>query len=1548
MWVCLLNLTERMRKFLKWVGIVILSPILLFVLVALLLYLPPLQDYAVTQVTDLVAEATGMRMKIGKVRLAFPLNLVVEGAEVNNDKQNLQMQVGRLQIDVEVLPLLHKEVDIEGIRLQNASFDTGEMVATMRLKGDVGNLYLRSKGVDLNTSTLMLNELSVKEANIQLAFKDTVTPEDTTSSSTPWNIQWRKINLEQVALAMQLNDSVSVSTSVGQLGLYDGNVNLAKNAYSLRKLVLDNTSLAYDADTLAAHSKGLDASHIALQDVAIQLDSIHYAGKDISLGIGRLEAKERSGLRIVSGKGQLRSDNEALHLTGLCLQTADSYLDGSAQVDWDAIETADKGNMKLRLLAGLGKNDLMACMDSLPQTFAQEYPNKPLTMRMSMDGNMKRLRLTSLQAELEDAFKFLAQGEVREVMDSLHRSGQLNLEAETGSLAFLTTLVDPLASGTVAIPEGIQLVGNAGIEGGLYEADLSLTTDTGRVSLQASYQDKPMAYKAKLAVDSLQLHEFLPKDSIYYLSLNVDLDGKGMDFYSPHTRVKLNAVLDTLQYGSLCLSDMTLNGSLEQGVAAVTLNSDNALLKICTRLDGHLSKENVDGNLLVDVQSLDWHGLRLTENPINTAFRFSLDARSDWQKLIAVKGALQQIKVTTPKQQFIPKELFFDVYTQSDSTYADVSAGDFEMQLNASSHWEDILNCLTAVSTTLTQQLDDRHIDLNELKPHLPELCLKLDSGADNPINNFLKMNGFAYNRLFVDVDTSPEEGINGDSYLYALQNDSLCLDTLRFGVRQDSAQLKFFSEVSNAPTNKRFVFDAMLQGVVHDQGARLELNYLDDKKKKGVQLGFGVDMVEDGFRGYFFPEHPVIAYHRFNLNDANYLLLRKNGRIEGDVELLTDDGMGLRLYSTPNEEAQQDLTLNLYKFDIGELVSVIPYAPRVTGLLDTEVHYVQNGDRPSFLAETSVERLTYEQSPIGNISNSTIYLPKENKTHYVETRLSKDDEEILVLQGDYKETDNGLLDMSMVLEHFPLDVANSFIPDKMATLEGDVDGTLTVKGAVDRPVVNGKVMLDSVFVASDVYGVRFRFDNRPVTITNSRMRFDQFNIYTQSKDPFNIDGTVNFANLDKVRLDLRMRATDYELVNAPRKKNSVVYGKVYVDFFSSLSGTLDQLKMRGYMNVQGKTDVTYVLKDTPLTVEDRLSDLVTFVNFNDTVTLASAEKKERALSGMDLLLNVQVDTGAELRVDLSANQESYVELRGGGNLAMQYTPQGDLLLSGKYTLSSGEMKYELPVIPLKTFTIKNGSFVEFTGDPMNPNMNISATERVKAQVAEDEVSRSVSFDVGVAITNTLENMGLEFTLEAPEDMTVQNQLAAMSKEERGKMAVAMLATGMYIGANGSTSGFNTNNALNSFLQSEISNIAGNALKTVDISVGMEDETSADGSSRTNYSFRFAKRFWNNRVSVVIGGRISSGNDAEDSGRDQSFIDDISLEYRLDDSGTRYIRLFHNKNYESVLEGEVTKTGVGVVLRKKMTRLGELFIFKKRKNQIMNRKPTSDDGKKEL
>ena len=127
-----------------------------------------------------------------------------------------------------------------------------------------------------------------------------------------------------------------------------------------------------------------------------------------------------------------------------------------------------------------------------------------------------------------------------------------------------------------------------------------------------------------------------------------------------------------------------------------------------------------------------------------------------------------------------------------------------------------------------------------------------------------------------------------------------------------------------------------------------------------------------------------------------------------------------------------------------------------------------------------------------------------------------------------------------------------------------------------------------------------------------------------------------------------------------------------------------------------------------------------------------------------------------------------------------------------------------------------------------------------------------VNFDVSIVVKNRLDNLSLAFEIDAPDDAEVQNQLASMSADERGKQAIAMLATGLYLANSGSSGGggLNMGSALNSILSSQINALAGN-LKNASFSMGVEDHDAADaGGKRTDYSFRYSQRFFNDRFQM--------------------------------------------------------------------------------------------------
>ena len=198
-----------------------------------------------------------------------------------------------------------------------------------------------------------------------------------------------------------------------------------------------------------------------------------------------------------------------------------------------------------------------------------------------------------------------------------------------------------------------------------------------------------------------------------------------------------------------------------------------------------------------------------------------------------------------------------------------------------------------------------------------------------------------------------------------------------------------------------------------------------------------------------------------------------------------------------------------------------------------------------------------------------------------------------------------------------------------------------------------------------------------------------------------------------------------------------------------------------------------------------------------------------------------------------------------------------------------------------------------------------------------------------ITIKNNLEAPDLIFDLEAPNDVNIQNELQSMSADERSKAAITMLATGMYMGNSGAGNGLTMGAALNSILQSQINSLAGSASNS-SFSVGIEDRSMQTGATQTDYTFRYSQRLFNDRVQIIIGGKISTGRQATNDMN--SFIDNVSVEYRLDSGGTRYVRAFHKKNYENILEGEISETGVGFLFRKKLDSLSDLWMWGRKKN----------------
>ena len=1469
-----------MKKAFWWLLGILLSPVLLFLVLVGLLYLPPVQNWAVDKVADIASEKLGMEISVGHVQLSFPLDLAIDDFKMIHGTDTIA-DMEHMVVDVQLRPLLHKQIIINELEINNTRLNTNGFIDATRIKGDFKRLALKSRGIDLDRQTVWVNGARLEEARLDILLNDSV-PEDTTTSDNRWKIQADSLIIARSDLQLHMpGDSIDAAAHMGQLTVRDLLADLATPVYRVGSVDWTGGALAYN-------------------NISVPSFDIH--------------------------TGALTMQNDSISIPSFHLKTPDSGLTVSLDMPLSLTDSIAPGQLRLNMNAQLARQDLQPFMGSLPKAMQERWPQYPLSISGQLKGNLNYMEFADLDVSLPTAFTAQADGFVANLDDMKRLRADVQFKAETQNLNFVTATLPRDVQRNYRLPSGIRAEGRVKADGAQYSADVTAREGKGTVKLKGNLNADLMRYDAHVNVKNLNVHHFMPRDSIYTVTADITAKGQGTDLFSPRTSLEADARIAHLGYGSWNLDNLTAQARLKNGRGQADVVSHNALVNGRVALDALMSKQRLDGTLTADLNQVDFYKMQLTDHPLAIGLCGHVDINSDLKKSHHISGLFNDLTLRDSSKTYRPEDIGLLVNARPDTTYARIQSGDFIVKLDASGDYERLLKQCTVLSDSVAEQLSLRVIDQPAIRRLLPTMKLHVESKRNNPLANILKSaQDMEFQDLLFDMDASPETGLNGSGYIHALTVSNVRLDTINFRLTQRKERLSFGGQVRNNKKNPDFVFNALFDGVLQERGATFGVRYFDADNKLGARLGAQAEMVDSGISLHLVPERPTLGYKEFNLNQDNFILLGRTGKVQAKIDLVADDGTGLKIYSEHSDPtALQDLTVSLNRLNLAEVTSVLPYVPRMSGLLNGDYHVVQDAEGQfSMVSDMAVRQMTYEGSPVGNVSTELVYLQKEDDAHAVEARLMKDDEEIGLLTGTYYNKGEGSIDARFLMERLPLSLANGFVPDQLFGLQGYGEGELAIKGKLSEPLVNGEIYLDSSYLESIPYGVTLRFDNDPVRIVDSKLLFENFTVYAYNNEPLNVQGNVDFSHFDRVTADLRMRARNYQIIGAVENPKSVAYGKAFVNLFASMRGPIDNLVMRGRLEVLGSTDMSYVLRDSPLTTDNQLEELVKFTDFSDTTQTVV---QRPALNGFQMDMTIDVSKGAHIMAYLNTDHSNYIDLMGGGTLRMQYSPTDNLQLRGKYTLSNGEMKYSLPVIPLKTFIIQDGSYIEFTGEPMNPTLNIAATERTKATVSDNSgVGRSVAFDCGVKITRTLNDMGLEFTLDAPEDMQLHSELQAMGVEQRGKLAVSMLTTGMYL-ADGNTSAFTMNSALSSFLSSEISNITGNALRTLDLSFGMDNSTDASGQSHTDYSFKFAKRFLNNRLKISVGGLVSSGGSYQQ--RNNSFFDNVSLEYRLDDTANKFVTLFYQNNAYDWLDGYTQKYGGGFTWRRSLQSFWDIFRFK--------------------
>ncbi len=1564
------HIIKLIFKILAWTVVGLVGLVLL---IGVLLYVPWVQDFARRIAVSKVEESTGMKIDIGYLRLKFPLRLSAADVEIIQASGDTLLQAGSLDVNVKLMPLLEGKVDVDEAMITSAAFGLGNRDSVMMLRARIDTIAISGAGVDLKKSAIDVARGQVTRPDVYMRLlPDTTEAKTDTTASTPWLINAGRLDIADLTYRMEMLPTIdSLGCKLSTASLTAAVIDLGAHRIHGKSLAIDSVSAAYiypapssepakaaapDTITVATDSEpwtitadklsltgreavyalkgakplpGLDMNYIDVTDITIEIDSFYNRGAAITVPIRKLAATERCGLSLLAS-GTFAMDSAAMHAREFSIETQRSSLKLDAEMGMGDLAADPDLPLMLRASGVVSPADAGAVMPGFTPILSKLNLT---TLNVDIDGTTGLLDVNRLQLDMPGVITMKADGTVKNPMNFDKLGGHISLSGSTGRLTPRFSKV--LALDTAIHIPAMRLRGNVDYNPGRINGNVSLATGSGKIGLKGNWVQLAESYAADVKIDSFPVAAFMPSLGVNKVDATLTAKGRGLNFFSPKTTLDANVDLHHVEYLGNVLSNIHLDASLLDGNGKAHILSNNPGAELDALLSANISGDTLRYDLDADLRNINLKQLNLVADRNEGSLVLTskgwygvnsghIDARADVANLV---WSMPNLDITTPK-------IGLDLLSQDSLLEAKLNNGDLSLLLYSQASLTDFISQISSASALVTEQISHKRFEVDTVSAALPTMDMLLTMGTNNVAAQYLQNSSDITFRNFT-------AGFHNDSLLrfsanvQRLATSSMKLDTINIDASQHDRFLTYNLSINNRPGTMDAFAHVNLTGFVSSNRFSAFLRQQNIKNESGFVIGVNTQFNDSSVTARFVPYKPTISYKKWTINKDNFVTYDfADMRINADIALEYENSY-LRLFTdkpqSADSAAYDDVVLQLANIHLQDWLAINPFAPPVQGDLSADLRFNWNRSELTGKGMVGLTDLYYGRDRVGsfdldvNLSNSA-----GGKVN-ADIALMVDSIKTITARGAINDSTTGspfLLDFSMI--KFPLKVLNPFLPQNVARLSGTLNGNMKITGDMANPVFNGFIDFDSTAVKVGMLGTTFDFSTVPIPVDSNIVKFNDFSIKACNNNPLSVNGTVDARHLSDIGIDLALNANDMQIVNQSRPRGADVYGKAFISLDATVKGNLSYMRVDADLSVLPGTNVTYIMPEASSAISSRSSgDLVKFVQFDDTTQVAKSDSLVNSGMMMNLTAMLRVMEGSVLAVDLATDGSNRVQLEPQGELDFTMSPLNGESLTGRLAVNGGYVRYSVPpVLSEKLFNFKEGSYVSFGGNMMNPNINVRAVDRVKANVTQDgQNSRLVNFDVELSATGTLENLNVAFDMSTEDDLTVENELAGMTPEQRANAAMNLLITNMYTGAGTQATANLSGNALYSFLTSKLNSWAANNIKGVDISFGVDqyDKTVAGNTSTaTSYSYRVSKSLFNDRVKIIVGGNYSTDANA-DQNLSQNLINDISIEYLLNRSGSMYVRIFRHTGYESILEGEITQTGVGFVFKRRLNSLRDLF-----------------------
>ncbi|MCG8697959.1 MAG: translocation/assembly module TamB, partial [Bacteroidales bacterium] len=449
------------------------------------------------------------------------------------------------------------------------------------------------------------------------------------------------------------------------------------------------------------------------------------------------------------------------------------------------------------------------------------------------------------------------------------------------------------------------------------------------------------------------------------------------------------------------------------------------------------------------------------------------------------------------------------------------------------------------------------------------------------------------------------------------------------------------------------------------------------------------------------------LAKHNMVL-DSNGIQVNKLKIFHNDQYILVDGRL--------TDSGADTLSLHVNQFDLAHLNSYNRNKSlSITGNIDGNLFVTGHKKSPVVISNMEAKNVELNKQLVGDVS---VFSRWNNNTQsiFIDMFTRRGNLETLSIEGRYYPRNNGEIDLQCNLDKFQLNVVAPYLKNVFGDLQGNALGEATIKGTITKPLVTGNIKLQKTAFSIDYLNTRYSFTNDFV-VQNNNILISNLQMYDSYKGTSaNVNGNVLISSFKDISMNIAIQTDNLLCLNTSAQHNNSFYGQVYASGLIGIGGNRENIKIK--VNATSERNTLF---NIPVNEESDVSSY-DFITLIDTFNIKLEDKREEQVgekrtTGLELDFDLNVTPDAEIQIVFDPKIGDIIKARGWGDLKMSMNNAGDFQIIGDYSIEDGDYLFTLQNIINKRFTVKRGSTIQMTGEPLDANIDIDAYYRTKASL---------------------------------------------------------------------------------------------------------------------------------------------------------------------------------------------------------------------------------------